>query len=73
MKYILRFIAGLPALTVGCMSVFLLVLSFDYNLVIFPFIINNIAFVILLDKYEETVKDLVDLLKVLCNKTEYYV
>lgn len=72
MKYCIRIIAILPALTIGIISIILFVLAFDYKWLIVPCITNSIGFVMLLDKYEESVKDLINLIKILCNKTPIY-
>lgn len=72
MKYLIRIIAILPALSVGLTACILFAFAFDYHWLMLPCITNLVAFIILLDKYEETVKDLVKFIQVLCNKTPIY-
>lgn len=72
MKYLIRIIAILPAFSVGITSIFTFALSEEYHWAILLVITNLIAFIILLDKYEETVEDLVNMCRILCDKTLIY-
>ena len=68
MKYVFRFVALLPAITVLFTALICLILSFEYHILIVPTILQFIAGMILLDCYEETVVKLIDLLQILINK-----
>ena len=65
MKYIVRLLAAIPMLTVGISAILAFVFSFD-TLWFLPLCIGNIlAFIILSDFYEETVKEFQELFKLL--------
>jgi hypothetical protein len=66
-KYLIRFMAILPAMSVGFCLVYTMVLSFVYHWVVILTILNAFALWIILSKYEETVIDLKKFMKTLCD------
>lgn len=65
MKYIVRLLAAIPMLAVGISAILAFVFSFD-TLWFIPLCIGNIlAFIILSDFYEGTVKELKNLFEIL--------
>ena len=67
MKYIIRILAILPALSVGIALVLLFAIAFDYPYLVLLLCPMAIAFVILLDRYEDTVVSLRNLIALLIN------
>lgn len=72
MKYIIRLIAIIPTLCVGIAMIITAVAAIDYHLLALVAIGLGFAFANGLSYYEETVGDLVHLIRVICNKTPCY-
>lgn len=72
MKYIIRLLAMIPTLCVGLAVIITSVLAIDYPILVLVALGLGFAFANGLSNYEETVKDLVHLIRLLCNKTPYY-
>lgn len=65
MTYIVRFLAAIPMIAVGISALLAFIFSFD-SLWFLPLCIGNIlAFIVLSDFYEETVKELKNLFEIL--------
>ena len=72
MKYIIRILAMIPTLCVGIAMIVTAVAAIDYHLLVLVAIGLGFAFANGLSNYEETVSDLIHLLRLLCNKTPCY-
>lgn len=69
MKYFLRFVACLPALGVGLSAILCFIVAFDYKWAILLCITNIIGFIYLLDNIENITRNLINMLRALCDKT----
>ena len=72
MKYIIRFIAAIPMLSIGLSMLFALVYAFEYPLFALLAIGNFWAFVWISHYYECIVDETCDFIKEMCNKTPVY-
>lgn len=72
MKYIIRILAMIPTLCVGIEMIVTAVAAIDYHLLVIAAIDLGFAFANGLSHYEETVDDLVHLIRILCDKTPRY-
>ena len=72
MKYIIRFIAAIPMLSVGISMLFALIYAFEYPLFILLAIGNFWAFAWISHYYEYIVDETCDFIKKMCNKTPVY-
>ena len=72
MRYIIRFIAAIPMLSVGISMLFALIYAFEYPLFAILAIGNFWAFVWISHYYECIVDEICDFIKELCNKTPVY-
>lgn len=70
MKYIIRFIACLPMMSVCMALVAAFALMFSYPLVVIPFIGLFFAMQIVCRYYEETVQAITEWLRTACNRTD---
>lgn len=72
MKYIIRIIAMIPTLCVGIATIVTSILAIDYPILILVALGLGFSFTNGLSHYEETVDDLVHLIRLLCDKTPRY-
>ena len=72
MKYIIRLLAMIPTLCIGLAVIVTSVLAIDYPILVLVALGLGFAFTNGLSNYEETVGDLVHLIRILCDKTPYY-
>ena len=72
MKYIIRLLAMIPTLCVGLAVIVTSVLAIDYPILVLVALGLCFAFTNGLSNYEETVGDLVHLIRILCDKTPCY-
>lgn len=72
MKYIIRIIAMIPTLCVGIATIVTSILAIDYPILILVALGLGFSFTSGLSHYEETVDDLVHLIRLLCDKTPRY-
>lgn len=72
MKYIIRLLAMIPTLCVGLAVIITSVLAIDYPILVLVALGLGFAFINGLSNYEETVGDLVHLIRILCDKTPCY-
>lgn len=70
MKYIIRFVAVVPMVSAALSMLFALIIAFDYPLLVLLAIGNFFALRVACTYYEDTVDDIVEFLRMLCNKTD---
>lgn len=72
MKYIIRLIAAIPMLTAAISTITGFILAIDYPIIALYGIASVYTFIVCATHYENTVRTLIDIIRVICNKTPYY-
>ena len=72
MKYIIRLIAAIPMLAAGVSTIAGFILAIDYPIIALYGIASVYTFIVCATHYENTVHTLVNIVRVICNKTPYY-
>ena len=72
MKYFIRLLAAIPMMCVEISALILFVGAFEELWLILPCIGCHLGFVILAGCYEHTVKELIELISILCKNTPVY-
>ena len=72
MKYIIRLIAAIPILAAGVSTITGFILAIDYPIIALYGIASVYTFIVCATHYESTVRTLVNIIRVICNKTPYY-
>lgn len=70
MKYIIRLIATVPMVSAALSMIISLIVAFDYPVCVLLAIGNFFALRVTSMYYEDTVDDIVEFLRMLCNKTD---
>lgn len=70
MKYIIRLVATVPMIAAALSMLFSFIMAFDYPLLVLLAIGNFFALRVACTYYENTVDDIVEFLRTLCNKTD---
>jgi hypothetical protein len=72
MKYIIRFIAAIPMIAAAIGSIAGFVLAIDYPIVALYAVSSVYTTAICIEHYESTVRTLINIIRVLCDKTPCY-
>lgn len=72
MKYLIRIIAIIPSATATISSIVALIVALDYPIAVFYALGLFSAAAVCLKNYESTVRSLINIIKVICDKTICY-
>lgn len=72
MKYIIRFIAAIPMLTAAISTITGFVFTIDYPIIALYAIGSIYTTAVCIEHYENTVRTLINVIRVICNKTPCY-
>lgn len=72
MKYIIRLIAAIPMITAAISTITGFVFAIDYPIIALYAIGSIYTTAVCIEHYESTVRTLINVIRVVCNKTPYY-
>lgn len=72
MKYVLRLIAAIPMIAAGLSTIVGFVLAIDYHIIGLYAVASVYSFIICATHYESTCRILINIVRVICDKTPCY-